>query len=270
MTPKIILFILDGCRPDALRQAQTPHIDSLWQNGAYTWTARTIMPSVTLPAHTSMFKSVSPEKHGVGADNVFRPSAAVFPSFIDAAMRGGFSTAMFYSWEQLRDLNAPGSLSLSYCRFPRDEVDKSGVVADTAAAYLVSNQPDVCVIYLDDVDLTGHESGWMSPEYMAAVERSDAAVGRVMNALKMSRLRDQYTILLLADHGGHGDGHGTDMPEDMTIPWILSGAGIKRDYEIQTPVSILDTAPTIVHLLGLSCPDVWEGRVVIEALESGS
>lgn len=266
MTNKFILIILDGCRPDALQQAQTPHIDSLWQNGAYTWAAQTVMPSVTLPAHMSMFKSVSPEKHGVGADNVFRASTAAFPSFVDVAMQGGLHTAMFYSWEQLRDLNAPGSLSMSYCRFPRDEVDKSGVVVDTAATYLMTDQPDVCVIYLDDTDLTGHESGWMSAEYMASVERCDAAVGRILSALDSAGLREQYTILLLSDHGGHDDGHGTEMPEDMTIPWILNGAGVKHRYEIQGPVSILDTAPTIAYLLGLQCPDAWEGRVIFEAL----
>ena len=76
MPPKLLLIIIDGCRPDALHEARTPNIESLWKRGAYTWTAQTVMPSVTLPAHSSMFRSISPQQHGIQADNIYRPSAA--------------------------------------------------------------------------------------------------------------------------------------------------------------------------------------------------
>ncbi len=103
---KLLLIVMDGCRPDALQQANTPRIDTLWQNGAYTWNARTVMPSVTLPSHSTMFRGVSPQKHGVREDNIYRPSAGAFPSITDVAKLGNKRTAMFYSWEQLRDLAA--------------------------------------------------------------------------------------------------------------------------------------------------------------------
>ena len=45
MISKVLLIILDGCRPDALQQATTPHLDSLWQGGAYSWTAQSVMPA---------------------------------------------------------------------------------------------------------------------------------------------------------------------------------------------------------------------------------
>lgn len=264
---KLLLIILDACRPDGLAQANTPHLDSLWQTGAYTWSARSVMPSVTLPAHMSMFRCVPPEKHGVGADNVFLPGAAVFPSFIDVAKQAGLHTAMFYSWEQLRDLAAPGSLDMSFCRAARSGQDSDTPVALAAAAYVADEQPDLCVLYMGDIDLTGHACGWMSPEYIAAIEANDRAIGRVLDTLQTHRLRDQYTILALADHGGHDHTHGTDAPEDMTIPWILNGAGVKRGHAIQTPLGICDTAATIAHLLNLPRPSVWEGQAVYDAFE---
>ena len=95
MTTKVLQILLDGCRPDALQRAKTPNIDGLWQSGTYTWTARTVMPSVTLPAHNAMFRSVPPHKHGVGADNIFRESARAFPSLIDIAALGNKHTCMF-------------------------------------------------------------------------------------------------------------------------------------------------------------------------------
>jgi len=264
--PKLILIILDGCRPDALHEARSPHIESLWSNGAYTWTAQTVMPSVTLPAHTSMFRSVSPQKHLIEADNIYKPAAGAFPSFVDVARRNGLHTAMFYTWEELRDLSAPGSLTTSHYRFHRTGEDTCSVVAAAGANYVVAEQPDLCILYMDDTDLRGHESGWMSQPYLEAVERADACVGQVLLALDAANLRDQYTLLLLSDHGGHEFNHGTELPEDMTIPWILSGPGVKRNHIIQTPVDIRDTAATIAHLLGLPRPDVWEGQPVYDAL----
>lgn len=50
----VVLFMIDGMRHDGLQQADTPHIDNVFQRGAYTCTARAVMPSGTLQAHASM------------------------------------------------------------------------------------------------------------------------------------------------------------------------------------------------------------------------
>jgi predicted AlkP superfamily pyrophosphatase or phosphodiesterase len=261
---KVLFIMLDGCRSDGLARAHTPHLDSLWQSGAYTWSARSVMPSVTLPAHTSIFRGVTPDKHGVGEDNVFRASAAEFPSVIDLASQQGLHCAMFYSWEQLRDLAAPGSLKLSYCRAADYGKDNDTPVALVASEYLAQETPDLCFLYFGDIDILGHMYGWMSGEYLAAIEANDRALGLVLN--RMAQVREQYTIIVQADHGGHDFGHGTDSPEDMTIPWLINGQGVKQGYAIQTPVGLCDTTATIAHLLNIPRPAVWQGQPVLEAL----
>ncbi|MEZ4669543.1 MAG: alkaline phosphatase family protein [Anaerolineae bacterium] len=269
MSNKVLFIMIDGCRPDALQQANTPNLKDLWQTGAYTWTARSVMPSVTLPCHNSMFRGVDPARHGIGPDNVFRSSALAFPSLLDVAAMGNKHNAIFYSWEQLRDLGAPGSLKMSYCRSADYGADNDTPVAQMAADYLVTEQPDFCFLYLGDVDIHGHMYGWMSPEYMNAIEINDRAVGIVMDRLQEAGLRNSYTILVQADHGGHDTDHGTDMPEDMLIPWILNGVGIKKGYALQSPVGLVDTTATIAHLLGITAPPEWEGSPVMEAFVNG-
>jgi arylsulfatase A-like enzyme len=81
----------------------------------------------------------------------------------------------------------------------------------------------------------------------------------VLDALPMDT-----AVVVQADHGGHGRNHGTDAPEDMTIPWLAAGPSIRAGHVIQTPVSLLDTAPTIAHMLGLKASPQWEGRCVDE------
>ncbi len=266
MISKTLLVIFDGCRPDALAQAHTPHVDRLWQNGAYTWGAQSVVPSYTLPAHMSMFRGVTPERHGV-TDNVFQPSAVAYPSFVDIAHQHRRHTAMFYSWEQLRDLSAHGSLTVSYCRDGAVTPDADQIVAAQAADLLARERPDLLVVYLAESDLVGHAAGWMSAAYLQAIERMDEALGLLLATLDEAGLREEYTVLFLSDHGGHEHTHGTGSPEDLTIPWILCGPGIKTGHTLTTPVRIYDTAATIAHLLGIPRPDVWEGQPIWEAFD---
>ncbi len=262
--PKFILTIIDGCRPDGLAQAQTPNLDSIWQNGAYSWQAQSVMPSISLPCHTSMFRSIMPQKHGIH-DNVFVPSAAQFPSILEVTNHAGLHTAFFASWEELRDLAAPGSLETGYYRHYRPGRDNDTLVMSEAIRYVVAEQPDFMVIYLGDVDMTGHAYGWMSPEYLANIEANDKNIGDLLRALEAHNLRDQYTLMVLSDHGGHEHTHGTNMPEDMTIIWMLNGPGIRNGHQVSAPITLLDTAPTIAHTLGLHRPDKWDGQPVLEA-----
>ncbi|MBN1287901.1 MAG: alkaline phosphatase family protein [Anaerolineae bacterium] len=264
MKQKVILTILDGCRPDGIAQAATPHIDVLWQTGAYTWTAQSVMPTITLPAHMSMLRGVAPGKHGV-TNNIFQPSASAFPSIIDVAHQAGLHTAMFYDWEELRDLSTPGSLNFSLFRDYRPGEPTGAGTAEAAAAYLADEQPDLCILYLGATDEVGHQAGWMSPPYLQAIAEGDKAIGRVLTALDAADLEDAYTLIVTSDHGGDGHMHGGDVPAHMNIPWIINGAGVKRGYLIQAPVAIYDTAATIAYLLGVPQPEVWEGRPVYDA-----
>ena len=68
----------------------------------------------------------------------------------------------------------------------------------------------------------------------------------------------EYTLIVTADHGGHGRSHGTPFPEDMTVPMFALGdpfpaGGTFRD------ASVMDIAPTIADLLDLKAPSAWEG-----------
>ena len=74
--------------------------------------SRTVFPSVTLPCHMSMFHSVPPQRHGV-LSNTYTPQVRPVSGLFDQAKMAGKTTAMFYGWEQLRDLGRPGSMTYS-------------------------------------------------------------------------------------------------------------------------------------------------------------
>ncbi|RPJ00087.1 MAG: hypothetical protein EHM39_05410 [Chloroflexi bacterium] len=242
-------------------------MDALAQTVAVTWSARSVVPSVTLPAHLSMWRGVTPAKHGV-PDNVYFPSASAYPSAFEIAHRAGLRTAMFYSWEELRDLAAPGHLTMSWCHEAKSNDGTDQRVAEAAAQYITMDRPDLVFVYFGDTDLIGHDHGWMSAPYLAAIERSDRALGSLLDTLTQAGVRDQYTVLFLSDHGGHERAHGSDSAADVTIPWVLNGPGVRQGYAIQGPVHIIDTAATIAHLLNLPRPAEWEGQPITEALDA--
>ena len=65
-----------------------------------------------------------------------------------------------------------------------------------------------------------------------------------------------------ADHDGHDRTHGTDSPEDMTIPFIIKGKDFKVGEKLEN-VSIKDIAPTVAKLLDIAPDQAWEGKSLV-------
>ena len=73
---------------------------------------------------------------------------------------------------------------------------------------------------------------------------------------------EEYTVIVTADHGGHDRTHGTDLPEDMTIPMFYMGRKFQAGKRFSGG-SILDIAPTIADLMGIYPAAEWEGTSVL-------
>lgn len=66
--------------------------------------------------------------------------------------------------------------------------------------------------------------------------------------------------------GGHAQTHGTEIDQDMTIPWIACGPGVPAGHALETPVSIIDNPPTIATALGVEPAKDWAGKVIGEIM----
>lgn len=253
----VTFIMLDGLRPDAIA-GHCPTLQTVMARGAFTLRARSVMPSITLPCHTSLFYSVPPARHGI-TTNAWQAFARPLPSLVEVAGLAGKRCAFFYNWEQLRDLSRPGQLTYSYFRDCAYTRDGDEWVVDEATRVIPHASLDFAFVYLGTVDTAGHDHGWMSAEYLAQAERVDTALGRLLSALPA----DGH-VLIQADHGGHDRTHGTDSPEDMTIPWVVAGPRVRQNHALVSDVTLLDTAPTLAQLLGLKPQARWEGQVIKE------
>ncbi len=257
MKNKVILISIDGMRPDGLQQCGNPYLKVLEEKFAYTYTASAVVPSVTLPCHFSMAHSQPPQRHGI-LTNTYTPQVRPVAGIFEKIKAAEGVSAMFYGWEPLRDIANPGCLKYATYMdsYSRESTDTA--LTDAALKVLLEDEPDFVFLYMVETDEKGgHDNGWMSEEYLRRISIAIDNVKRVVEGYG-----DEYSIIIMADHGGHGRTHGTTMPEDMTIP-LFFGGNTFTPGPIDKPLSLLDIAPTIATLMGIAPDSDWEGHSLI-------
>ena len=260
MENKVILISIDGMRPDGFMQCGNPFIHDMMKLGSYTLSACTVFPSVTLPCHMSLFHSVPPERHGI-TTNVYIPFARPVNGLFEQIKNHGGVSAMYYGWEPLRDVSRPASLKFAGYINAYAEDASDGLLTDLALERIERTKPDFVFLYMVETDEKGgHDCGWMSEGYLKQINAAIENVKRVYEAFG-----DEYTIVVTADHGGHDRSHGTMADEDMTIPMCFIGKRFEPGKALEG-VSILDIAPTIADVMGVSRAPEWEGKSVANTL----
>ncbi len=267
-TRHVIVISVDGLRPDAIEASGARNLQRMMREGAYSLDARTIMPSRTLPSHTSMITGVSPEVHGItwNDEQVDAQGRVRVATMFDMADSAHLQTAAFFGKAKFRHLihgDAPDQVEAP----PGLEIVLAPRITQDVIHFLRFNQPDLLFVHIADPDIAGHSTGWMGTPYRWAVRRADAAVEQIRRAA-VRRFRGDVVMIVTADHGGRGRDHGTDALEDVRIPWITWGAAVQPG-ELPFGIRTMDTAATALWLLGVPVPARWEGKPVTQAYRSG-
>jgi arylsulfatase A-like enzyme len=269
ITPYVMLVSVDGLRPDAIGRFNTPTLDRLIREGSYTLLATTILPSKTLPSHTSMLTGQPPERHGVLWNTVVTADADVIaaPTVFGVARTHGYRTAAFFSKPKFQPLQIPGTLD--YSQAPGGWFGRwsSARTVTDVASYLAGARPNLTFVHLSDPDGAGHRHGWMTEAYGRAVAATDVAINRLLSVADTTFGDGNYTVIVTADHGGHGYDHGSNDSRDVTIPWIAWGRGVRPGPLAPAAVGTMDTASTVLWLLGVDQPEEWSGEPVLKAFQ---
>ena len=109
---RVLLILADGMRPDSLEACGNPVVKKILKHSVYTLEGTTVMPSVTLPCHMSLFHSVTPERHGI-LTNTYVPQVRPVRGLCEVLKAAGKHNAFFYNWEELKDLSRPDSMTFA-------------------------------------------------------------------------------------------------------------------------------------------------------------
>lgn len=278
----VFIVSFDQGAPEDIFKSDMPVLKKMAAEGAHTWEAYTIVPSLTLPSHVSMLTGVGIQKHQI-LWNEFEPEKGLLkaPTIFQLAKAKGLKTAVFAAKSKFKTFQIPRTLDA----FAIPEKPDASSVADAFAAEVGKLKPNLCFIHFADADSAGHTYGVHSPEKIAAMGDCDKALATVRDAIKKAGLTATSVIILTADHGGHDrtpediakrkeqglapqpGTHGAPDTSDVVIPWVAWGAGVKKNYTITAPVVTYDTAATALWLLDIPIPEDFWGRPVKSAFD---
>ncbi len=256
---RVILISMDGLRPEGISRAQTPTLDKLMAEGSSTFLALCDLPPATMTNHATMLTGVNATAHGV-YENTDIPGEIDRVTITDICATAGLRAGFYASKSKLSYLTHQNELVAYALRGTPAEL------MELVEAQLRADPLDFIFIHSREPDSTGHASGWLSDNYIKAVESVDDLIGHLIDVLAEEELLDETTIIVTADHGGIDFGHVFNQPEVRFIPWVTWGKGIAAGRLICGEVRQVDTAATVLMLLGLEIPAGFEGKPISEAL----
>ncbi|HEY2841437.1 MAG TPA: alkaline phosphatase family protein [Pirellulales bacterium] len=275
---KVLFLGIDGCRFDAIKAADTPNLDRLMEQGCYDEDCQILgerfqgNDTISGPGWSSILTGVWADKHGV-LDNDFKVKHYdEYPHFFKRLkeVQPNARTASIVDWVPIQ-LHIVSAADVAKVFPPIDkDYDRVDVLSTKAAVKeLTEEDPTVVFLYIGQVDETGHKDGFHPtvPSYLKAIERADGFIGEVLKAVQARKTFDQedWLVLVTADHGGKGTGHGGGhkIPEIRNSFVIVSGDAARRG-KLDEETYLVDVPVTALAHLGVAADPKWklDGRVI--------
>ncbi len=107
--------------------------------------------------------------------------------------------------------------------------------------------------------------------YMNALHEGDAALGQLLRGLRERQIDDDTLVVVFGDHGeAFGEHQGNFAhtlfihEENVRIPYVIAAPGaISAPIRVGRVASVIDTAPTILDLLGLPRAAAHQGESLL-------
>ncbi|MEC5143164.1 alkaline phosphatase [Chitinophaga sp. 212800010-3] len=269
----VVVIGIDGLSSGGLMKADAPVIHRMIAEGAFKYDARTVLPSSSSSNWSAMILGAGPEITGITSNGWKPDGKSMKPVVVNKI---GRSPSIFDIIRQQRPDAEQGVVFHwdDYGRLLQKEMvnEYEHAKSETEAAakfsdYITTRKPTFAFLHLDHVDGAGHKFGHMTPEYLQSIARADSLVGQVLKAIEQAGMKNNTLVMIVADHGGINKGHGGESAEEITIPVVYYGRGVKKGYKIQQPVYQYDLAATIAFVFGLETPYSWTSRPVKAAFE---
>ena len=262
-----MLIGIDGCRPDGVKAAEAPNLDSLSRSGGFSFEAQTSPLTTSGPCWSSMLTGVWSDKHGVTGNSMKGSRFDRYPNLFTRLKqaRPEARAASLVHW-------APINHKIVTDADLTGEFETDAAVAAAAEELMSRDDPDAVFLHFDDVDHAGHSHGYgPNSGYLAAINDVDALIGRVLSAVHSRKTysEEDWLVVVSTDHGGddvkepgaNSARHGDDIPEHRTVFLIVSGRSVVRG-PIKPPPVTVDVPPTMFAHMGVAV-DLewgWEGR----------
>jgi arylsulfatase A-like enzyme len=288
--PSFVFAVLDTTRADAVSaygkvRASTPHVDDLARQGLLYEHAYA-NANWTLPSHASIFTGLLPSQNGLRGQT---DTLGAVPTFVDELRAAGYETVgvsenpwlrpdselaqrfehyfaagvnmkqVVRSWVEQRDGDRPFFLFLNimdshtpYRVRAKNPFLPPGWTAEEARA--VSQSPEH---YQCQATQQSEELRVLHGLYLGNVRAADAKLRTVLNELEPLRARHPTVVIVTSDHGESFGEHGL-VDHDvgvgnalLHVPLVVHGLPDVAPARIESPVQLIDLAPSILRWAGV-------------------
>ncbi|MEX0838598.1 MAG: ectonucleotide pyrophosphatase/phosphodiesterase [Parvibaculum sp.] len=211
----VIVVMFDGVAPAMIEAANTPNFDRIREEGVWSNHLVPAFPTVSLSNHTTFATGCWPERHGIVSNVFIDPERGRYDHARDAdwltacepmwqaAERQGVRSAVLGFTARMSESRGP--LASHVDKEVRWEKWGSDMErAEEVVRFLGkpgAKRPKLIAIYLKGPDNAAHFKGTLAPETLAAVEESDAVVGRLMEAIEALPAGREVALVIGTDHG---------------------------------------------------------------------
>jgi phosphoglycerol transferase MdoB-like AlkP superfamily enzyme len=107
--------------------------------------------------------------------------------------------------------------------------------------------------------------------YLNALHEGDEALGQLLDGLRALGLEDNTLVIVFGDHGEAFGEHPGNFAhtlfiqeENVRVPYVIAAPGaVDRQLRVQRIASAVDTAPTILDLMGLPANAMHQGTSLL-------
>jgi arylsulfatase A-like enzyme/Tfp pilus assembly protein PilF len=287
--PNLVLVTLDSTRADRMgflgaKRGISPNLDRLAGESLVFEHAYAQAPG-TVVSHATILSGAYPQSTGMSEIGGSLPASLTYlPDLLKAQ---GYRTAAFVGSIQLDPRNGlaqgfdrgfqtydagfrpaiPGDARPAVAERP------AGQVVANAVAWMARNPQGPMFVWIHLNDPHGPNAS-----YNAAVTAADAAVGKLLMALKQKNLYANTAILVAADHGESLGAHGEDThgiflyDETIHVPLLLKLPEAQHTAKrVAAKVRLVDIAPTLLEIAAIPVPSQMQGQSLLRiAKSSGS
>ncbi|MBE6724600.1 MAG: hypothetical protein E7576_05300 [Ruminococcaceae bacterium] len=250
------------------KQADTPNLDRIFENGAVNYRTHTSEPTISAQCWGSLLIGVTPDIHRLSNSYIDAnpyPTDSPFPT-VFRVIREAMPDAVlgsFCNWNPINHGIIEDGIDVT-----KKTQNSDARLTDMICNYVKESAPTLLFVQFDEADGAGHSKGFGGPEHLAQLHTEDGYIARIYQTYEDAGLADDTLFIVTADHGGNGTSHGGLSDAEKYIMWAAAGKTVIPGGAI-TDMEIRDTASVILYALGLADrqPDTWTARVPSDLFE---
>ena len=248
----VVIIGIDGMG-NFCKDTATPNMDRIFGNGARSFCACSLFPTISAQNWGAMLIGTDPEIHGLTNGKVSQQPYGnkQFPT-VFTTVRRAFPESVLCSVSNWDPINR--GIIEQDVGVEMETADNGEHTTDKVVACVKRRKPDLLFIQLDDPDEAGHHYGYGTKEHLECISNVDNMVGRICDAYEEAGIARDTLFIAITDHGGFKHGHGGYTDTEKYIFFALAGKTVQKTENFFGTTKDINAIVRYAFGLGIPAP----------------